>query len=63
MNKELIRTLAAHSMNNLRALNHMAADILTIAAERNLTRLDESIFFELFAPTPTKSRRTKTSAP
>ncbi|MDI9570301.1 MAG: hypothetical protein QM278_06210 [Pseudomonadota bacterium] len=63
MTKELIQTLAAQPMNNLRALNHMAADILAVAAERNLTKLDESLFFELFASTPTKTRRTKTSQP
>ena len=61
MTKELIQTLAAHSINNLRALNHMAADILAVAADRNLTKLDESLFLELFAPTPAKTRRTKTS--
>ena len=61
MTKELIQTLAAHSINNLRALNHMAADILAVAADRNLTKLDEALFFESFAPTPAKTRRTKTS--
>jgi len=59
MTKELIRTLAAHAANNLRVLNQMAAELLTAAAEQNLKRIDESLFFELFSPTdkpPTKRR-------
>jgi len=63
MNQELIRILAAHSLNNLRVLNHMAAELLVTAAERNLPRLDESLFFELFAPMPAKTRRNKTHQP
>lgn len=61
MTPELIRTLAAHSLNNLRVLNHTAADLLTAAAERNLPRLDESLYFDLFAPASSKPRRTKPS--
>lgn len=61
MTPELIRTLAAHSLNNLRVLNHTAADLLNAAAERNLPRLDESLYFDLFAQTSSKPRRTKTS--
>jgi len=61
MTPELIRTLAAHSLNNLRVLNHTAADLLNAAAERNLPRLDESLYFDLFAQASSKPRRTKTS--
>lgn len=61
MTPELIRTLAAHSLNNLRVLNHTAADMLAAAAERNLPRLDESLYFELFTPASSKPRRTKAS--
>ncbi len=61
MTPELIRTLAAHSLNNLRVLNHTAADLLTAAAERNLPRLDESLYFDLFAPASSKPRRIKPS--
>jgi general secretion pathway protein A len=61
MTPELIQTLAAHSLNNLRVLNHTAADMLAVAAERNLPRLDESLYFELFSPVPSKPRRNKTS--
>jgi len=61
MTTELIKTLAAHSLNNLRVLNHMAAEMLAAATERNLPRLDESLYFELFSPEPSKPRRTKTA--
>ena len=57
MTTELIRTLAAHAANNLRVLNQMAAEMLSAAAERNLPRIDESLFLELFSPTGTKPRR------
>jgi len=57
MTTELIRTLAAHAANNLRVLNQMAAEMLVAAAGRNLPRIDESLFFELFSPTGSKPRR------
>ena len=57
MTPELIRTLAAHSANNLRVVNQMAAELLNAAAERNLPTIDESLFFELFSPTRSKTRR------
>jgi type II secretory pathway predicted ATPase ExeA len=57
MTDELIRTLAAHAANNLRVLNQMAAELLAVAAERNLPRIDESLFFELFSPTGSKPPR------
>lgn len=63
MTQELIRTLAAHSLNNLRVLNQMAAELLDTAAERNLTRLDESLFLELFTPTASKPHRSKSQQP
>ena len=59
MTPELIQTLAAHSLNNLRILNHTAAEMLAAATERNLPRLDESLYFELFSPAPSKPRRNK----
>ena len=59
MSSELTRTLAAHAANNLRVLNQMASEMLNAAAERNLPRIDESLFFELFAPTGSEQRRHK----
>ena len=63
MSPDLIRTLAAHALNNLRVLNHMAAELLTAAAQRNLPRIDESLYFELFTQTTSKPRRVKSSQP
>jgi len=57
MTPELVQTLAAHAANNMRVLNQMAAELLSAAAERNLNRIDESLFFELFSPSPSRSRR------
>lgn len=57
MTAELVRTLAAHAANNMRVLNHMAAELLSAAAEQNLPHIDEALFFELFSPTGSKSRR------
>ncbi len=57
MTDELIQTLATHAANNLRVLNQMAAELLTVAAEQNLPRIDESLFFQLFSPTRPKTQR------
>jgi hypothetical protein len=54
---ELIQTLATHAHGNLRVLTHMAAELLTAAAERNLPRIDESLYLELFTPPVRQSRR------
>lgn len=61
MTPELIEALTTHAANNLRVLNQMAAELLAAAAERNLTRIDESLFLELFSPTVSTPRR-KTGA-
>ncbi len=57
MTDELICTLSAHAANNLRVINQMAAELLAAAAEQNLTRIDESLFFQLLSPTGSPSRR------
>ena len=54
---ELIQTLSAHAHGNLRVLTHMAAELLSAAAERNLPRIDEALYFDLFAPPLRQSRR------
>lgn len=50
MNQDLKQTLAEHAAGNLRVLNTMAADLLTAAAEKQLRQLDEKLFFEVFSP-------------
>jgi type II secretory pathway predicted ATPase ExeA len=59
MTPELAQTLAAHAAGNLRVLTHMAAELLASGAERNLPRLDENLYFELFTPPTTRPRRTR----
>jgi hypothetical protein len=48
--------LVEHSAGNLRLLNVMAAELLTVAAQRELTQLDEQLFLELYSPTPQKKQ-------
>ncbi len=43
-------------LGNLRLLNVMAAELLTVAAQRELTQLDEQLFLELYSPTPQKKQ-------
>ena len=59
MSPELLHTLSTHAAGNLRLLCHMAADLLAAAAQKNLPRIDENLYFELFTPTP-KPRRHRT---
>ena len=61
MTPELIQALITHAANNPRVLNQMAAELLVAAAERNLSRIDESLFLELFSPTVSTPRH-KTGA-
>jgi general secretion pathway protein A len=57
MTEPLKTTLCDHAAGNLRSLTTMAANLLTVAAERNLTQLDEKLYFEVFTPEPRKLRR------
>jgi hypothetical protein len=49
MTEELLHTLADHAMGNYRALINMAAELLAVAAHRELTQLDEKLYLEVFA--------------
>jgi len=57
MTEALKTTLCDHAAGNYRALTTIAANLLTVAAERNLTQLDEKLYFEVFAPDTRKPRR------
>ena len=63
MTHELTRTLCEHAGGNLRTLVNMAAELLDAAAERQITTLNEDLFFEVFArsvkPKSQKSPRRK----
>ena len=56
----LIAALADHAMGNYRVLTNLAAEILAHAAQRELTTLDEKLFFEVFHQERSpKSKRTR----
>ena len=57
MTPELVKTLAAHALGNLRVLNQMAAELLAAATEQNLPRLDENLYFDHFSPPTSRPRR------
>jgi type II secretory pathway predicted ATPase ExeA len=48
MTQELIAALCDHANGNYRVLMTMAGDLLATAAQRELTKLDEKLFFEVF---------------
>lgn len=56
MTAELKAALADHAAGNYRVLMNLADELLTVAADRELPRLDEKLFFEVFGqPTKPKS--------
>lgn len=58
---ELAATLADHAGGNFRTLTTMAGELLAVAAQRELTGLDEKLYFEVFAP-PQSPRPSKAAA-
>jgi type II secretory pathway predicted ATPase ExeA len=52
MTPELKATLAEHAAGNHRVLMNLADELLTVAADRDLPRLDEKLYFEVFAQPP-----------
>jgi general secretion pathway protein A len=51
MTAELKATLADHAAGNYRVLMNLADELLTVAADRDLPRLDEKLFFDVFRQT------------
>ncbi len=56
MTKTLMTTLVEHAAGNLRLLNIMAAELLTIGAQRELPQLDEKLFLEIYSRNPQKKQ-------
>lgn len=52
MTAELKATLADHSAGNYRVLMNLADELLAAAAERELPKLDEKLFLEVFGQAP-----------
>lgn len=56
MTPELVVTLCDRAGGNPRALLNMAAELLQVGAERQIERLDEKLFLDVFAPPIAKAR-------
>jgi len=52
MTSELRVTLADHAAGNYRVLMNLADELLAVAADRELARLDEKLYLDVFSPTP-----------
>jgi general secretion pathway protein A len=57
MTEALKTTLCDHAAANYRTLTTMAAQLLMVAAERQLPQLDEKLYFEIFNPDTRKPAR------
>jgi type II secretory pathway predicted ATPase ExeA len=58
MTPQLRQTLCDHAAGNYRVLTTMAAELLAVAAQRDLAKLDEKLYLEVFsAPDATAVRR------
>jgi general secretion pathway protein A len=49
MTTELVTTLAEHAAGNHRVLMNLAGELLAVATKRELSQLDEKLYFEVFA--------------
>jgi type II secretory pathway predicted ATPase ExeA len=52
MTPELKATLADHAAGNYRILMNLADELLSVAADRDLPRLDEKLYFDVFGQPP-----------
>jgi type II secretory pathway predicted ATPase ExeA len=58
MTPELRDTLCDHAAGNFRILTSLAGELLSVAAQRNLSQLDEKLYLEVFAqPTHNPQKR------
>jgi general secretion pathway protein A len=57
MTTALKTTLAEHAAGNFRVLMNLGDELLTVAAERNLPQLDETLFLDVFAPPAAAGKR------
>ncbi len=58
MTNELMQVLVDHAAGNPRMLTIMGGELLAVAVERELTRLDDQLFLELYSRTVRPPRRT-----
>ena len=57
MTPELMQTLCDHALGNYRVLTTMAAELLALASQKELTQLDEKLYLETYATPPSKPRK------
>jgi type II secretory pathway predicted ATPase ExeA len=50
MTPELLSTLCEHAAGNHRVLMTLAGELLAAAAQRELSKLDEKLYFDVFTP-------------
>ena len=62
MTPQLRQTLCDHAAGNYRVLTTMASELLAVAAQRDLPKLDEKLYLEVFAPADSSTARRKTAA-
>ena len=53
MSTEVRTVLAEHAAGNYRVLMNLGYELLSAAAERELPKIDEKLFFDVVAPQPT----------
>jgi general secretion pathway protein A len=58
MTTELVTTLAEHAAGNHRVLMNLANELLAVAAKRELSQIDERLYFEVFATPKTAPNKT-----
>jgi general secretion pathway protein A len=57
MTPALQHTLCDHAIGNYRLLTTLAAELLAVAAQRDLPQLDEKLYLDVFAPAETPTPR------
>ena len=62
MTPQLRQTLCDHAAGNYRVLTTMAAELLAVAAQRDLAKLDEKLYLDVFAPPDSSAARRKAAA-
>lgn len=62
MTPPLRQTLCDHAAGNYRVLTTMAAELLAVAAQRDLAKLDEKLYLEVFSPPESAAARRKAAA-
>lgn len=59
MTTELKSTLADHAVGNYRILMNLSEELLAVGADRDMPKLDEKLFLDIYAPQPKKAAKRK----